>query len=643
MPVIVRWLLRLGPANPIAVRLVQGGSRRRRHLYIRSIYLGALILTLLYLLLYNAGGGSLTYRAMAGAASGAFQFVAYLQIALICLLAPVFMAGAIAQEANPRTWDILLTTPMSASEIVLGNLLGRLFFILALLLASLPLFALTQYFGGVPGSSIFGSYAIAAGAALLVGALAIALSVSRLVGKRAVFAFYIGVVSYLAVTWAVDKFTRAGAGGGLGVHSVSYMTALNPFLALEALLNPSQYQRLPEGSQRGLGAWFLEKPVTTWCLLSGGLSVLLMAASTITVRAGGIAGLGGAGGRETGAAPWYRRMFGLSAKGSEHRAPRTVWTNPIAWREAAARNATFGRMLARWSFIGAGGLWGLALVLYFHFSAMSVDAFRVALLSTVVGELGVVVLVALNMSATAVAKEREDGTLDLLLTTPITPAAYLGGKVRGMIAYLIPLLAVPVGTLLVAGLYVGLAQSGLLARAAGVTTDVQLISAGGGWGGGGGGGGGVAGGTVRVPAVLPEAGIVLAIVSVPFLAFCCMIGLQSSLKSKGSISSVVSTVGIVGVIAGIVGLCAFQSGKEIQVVGPLLTSLSPATVAFAGVFPESGLSESLQAAGTLDGARVAMVIGALLSAGVFIAVVYGLRASMVHGFDMTVRRLAGTA
>ncbi len=630
MPVILRWFLRLGPSNPIAVRLVQGGSRRRRHLYIRAVYLGALILTLLYMLLYNAGGGTLTYRAMAGAASGAFQFVAYLQIALICLLAPVFMAGAIAQEANPKTWDILLTTPMSASQIVLGNLLGRLFFIIALLLASLPLFALTQYFGGVPGSSIFGSYAIAACAALLVGALAIALSVSRLVGKRAVFAFYIGVVSYLAITWAVDKFARAGG----GVVGVSYMTALNPFLALEALLNPSQYPRAPEGSQRGLAAWFLEAPVTTWCLLSGGLSVLLMLASTITVRAGGIAGLGGAGGRGEGAAPWYRRILGLPARGAGHRAPKQVWNNPIAWREAASRNATLGRMVARWSFIGLGALSALALVLYFHFGPMSVDEFRVAVLSAVLGELMVVVLVALNMSATAVAKEREDGTLDLLLTTPITPAAYLGGKVRGMIAYLLPLLGVPVGTLLLAGLYVGSVTGGLIARSGGggiVTHNAPIASA------------GMPNATLAVPAVLPEAGIVLAIVAVPFLAFCCMVGLQSSLKSKGSIGSVVGTVGIVGVVGGIISLCAWQSGKEITLVGPLLTSLSPATVALAGVYSESALAESVQSSGSLDGARVAMLIGALLSAGVFIAVVYGLRASMVHNFDMTVRRLAGTA
>ena len=95
MPVILRWLLRLGPLNPIAVRLVQGGSRRRRHLYIRALYLGVLILTLLYLLMANVGG-TVNTRALAAAAASSFEKASYFQIALICLLAPVFMAGAIA-------------------------------------------------------------------------------------------------------------------------------------------------------------------------------------------------------------------------------------------------------------------------------------------------------------------------------------------------------------------------------------------------------------------------------------------------------------------------------------------------------------------------------------------------------------------
>src|SRR3954464_6516989 len=193
MPVFLRWFLRLGPTNPIAVRLVQNGSRRTKHMYIRATYLAVLVVVLLWSMMLTAGDGEMSMRKLASAGAVSFTRIAYLQIFLICILAPVFMGGAIAQEANPRTWEVLLTTPMPAAEIVLGNLFGRLFFVLALLTASMPLFALTQYFGGVPGHAILASYLVAGSTALLVGALAIALSVSRLVGKRAFFVFYVAI------------------------------------------------------------------------------------------------------------------------------------------------------------------------------------------------------------------------------------------------------------------------------------------------------------------------------------------------------------------------------------------------------------------------------------------------------------------
>lgn len=640
MPVFLRWLLRLGPINPITVRLVQGGSRRVRHFYIRSVYLGALIIALLYALLVSVAG-DLDSRSLAASAAQSFEWVAYLQIGLITLLAPVFMAGAIAQEANPRTWDILLTTPLSAGEIVLGNLLGRLFFILALLFSSLPLFALTQYFGGVPGRTIFASYLIAASAAALVGALAIALSVSRLVGKRAVFAFYVSVVSFIAVTFAADRLT----GGG---RVVTYFTALNPFLCLNALLDSTGYQRYAEGSTTGLGPWFLEQPVTTFCVLSLGLSALLMVVSTFTVRLGGIAiaagmSTGGGGGGEGGSAtaPWYRRMFGLGPTGARSRRARSVWHNPIAWREAAARNATFGRMVARWSFITIGGLFGLGLVVYYHGGGLSNTMFRSILLYAITGELAVLTLVALNMSATAVAKEREDGTLDLLLTTPITPGQYLSGKLRGMITYLLPLLAVPVGTLLLAGLYVALAQGGLLTPGApppagappgtsGVMVAYVPPTVG-------------AAKTILLPVLLPESAIPVGLVSVAFLAFVVMVGMHWSLKSKGSLGAVVATVGVVGAVAGIVGLCAFNAASGVEVIGPVLGALSPASALYCSISPESAMAESINQNYGTAGARTALLIGSGVAAGIYLAMVYGLRSSMVHNFDMTVRRLAGTA
>ncbi len=611
MPVFLRWLLRLGPLNPIAVRLVQNGSRRTRHMYVRSAYLAVLIIVLLWSLLLQGGRSTLSYRELAEAGASSFTAIAYLQIGLICVIAPVFMAGAIAQEASPRTWEVLLTTPLGAAEIVLGNLFGRLFFIIALLLASLPLFALVQYFGGVPGESIFASYLISGCAAVLVGTIAIALAVSRLAGRRAVFAFYVSVVSYLAITMAIDSLLRARSGN----PSVTHMTVINPFLALHALLNPSSYPRADEA-----GPWALQHPVRAWCYLSLGVSGFLMLASTLTVRTGGLATLAG---RKSGGVPWYRRMFGLGAKGAEHRPPRSVWSNPIAWREAAARNSTFGRILARWSFVVLGAALGISLIAAFHTGSFSPTDFQLALAYTLIGELVVISLVAINMSATAVSREREDGTLDLLLTTPITPGAYLSGKMRGLVAYLLPMLAVPLGTLALASIYV---LAGGLGREGGVTISSRVAG----------------GAPLNVPVLLPESALLAPLVVIPFITFCVVIGLQWSLKSKGTIASVIGAVGVVGVISGVVGLCAWKSGTGVPMLGGVLASASPATLVFASIRPADALLETVASSGSgLAGARVALVIGAALSAAAYAVAVYGIHTSMVKNFDFTVRKLAG--
>lgn len=626
MPVFLRWLLRLGPANPIAVRLVQNGSRRSRHMYIRSAYLALLVLVMLWaLLVQTGGGGTASFRTLAEAGASTFTYVAYLQIFLICVLSPVFMAGAIAQEASPRTWEVLLTTPLGRLQIVLGNLLGRLFFVLALLFASLPLFALTQYFGGVPGASIFASYLVAAAAALLVGAIAIALAVSRIAGRRAVFTFYVAVVTYLGVTYGLDAWLRTrGMGVGPLGNGVTWLTGLNPFLALDALLNPTTYPSADHGTLSAPAAFMLEAPVRAWITLSGLLSVALIAASTLTVRTGGLAKRT----MERKKLPWYRRMLGLSGgaiteDGQAFRPPRHVWHNPIAWREAAARNATLGRILARWSFIVLGLALAFVLVVAYDTSAITADDYRLALLVIVMVELAVTTLVAINMSATAISREREDGTLDLLLTTPVTPAEYLGGKLRGLVAYLLPMIAVPVGTMLLAGLH---------AAVGGVSQpDNAQVPAGPALSG------------LMVPVVLPEAGIILALSAAPFMALCVMIGLHWSLKSKGAIASVVGAVIVAGLVAAVVGGCGYNAGRSIPAVGPALLGISPFAAGLGLVQPVDAMYDTVVNGGGLLTARGGLLIGAAASAGAHLAAVWALNSQMVRRFDMTVRKLAGTA
>lgn len=615
---ISRWILTLLPLNPICVRLVQSGSRRLRHLYIRSAYLGVLIVVLLILLM-QSNAAVQNYRDLAAAGASAFQWVAYLQLGLICILTPVFMAGAIAQESNPKNWDVLLTTPLSTPQIILGNLFGRLFFVLALLLCSLPLFAITQYFGGVPGRAVLLSYLVSGAAALLVGAIAIALAVNRLAGRRAVFTFYAAVVSYIGVTIAIDLALRPGSPAGPG--GVTILTPLNPFLSLQALIQPSSYP-LPDAialeDMGVLGRLWYGSPVGMWCWLSIGLSFAMCFVSSFTLRQVGA----------NQGVPWYRRMFGLGASGADTRPAREVWHNPIAWREAAARANTLPKLLARWGFITLGAIWGIGITIAYHRGLLTHDGFRFTLLATYLTEFAVIVLIAINMSATAISREREDGTLDLLLTTPLSQAYYLNGKLRGLISYLAPLLAIPVGTMALAGLYVLFDGFG---RTDGVAVTGQIVST-------------ATRGTLTIdtPVVLPEVALTLPIVTVAFVAFAIIVGLQWSLMSRGTIASVVATVAIVGITGGIVGTCGWQAGTGISTVGPFLSAFTPPSLAYTSLNPLFALDASIRSDGDLVQARIGLMVGALVAAVAYALIVLAMKASMVKTFDSTTRRLAGT-
>jgi len=616
MPAFVNWLLRLIVTNPICMRLVQGGSKRVRHLYIRAGYLGVMIVFLLFILVQGVAGTGLSVRELASAGANMFQWVSYLQVGLICLLTPVFMAGAIAQEANPKTWDIMLTTPLNNLQIVLGNLFGRLFFIIALLVSSLPLFIVTQVFGGVPGESIFASYAIAGTSSLLVASIAITLSVTRTAGRRAVFIFYVAVVMYLFVTYLIDLLLREPIGAGTSKYLTTAVTPLNPFLALEVLLQSNTYvpHDLTGLSVSWLTRVWFAQPIGTFCWLCAGISFVLILFSTVRVRVIGA---------KVGQVPWYRRMLKLGARDSLERPARHVGANPIAWRESTARGKTLTAILARWTFAAAGIAVAFVLLGLYHQGTFAPDELQMAVVAVVTAEIVIITLAAVNMSATAVSKEREDGSLDIILTTPIQPGPYLAGKLRGLIQYLLPMMLVPVTTMIILAVYV-------MADGFGVEQGVTINPP----------NPGGTGNFENIPLVLPEGAIALPIMLAPFLAFCVMVGLQWSIKSKGTIGSVIAAFGVLAAVIGVLTICAFPAGQNLSVIGSAFTAFSPVNIVLAIVFPANFIHSAL--AQEVGAARVSLIVGAFIAAGVYAAIVYGMHTNMKRTFMMTVRRLAGT-
>jgi ABC-type Na+ efflux pump permease subunit len=231
----------------------------------------------------------------------------------------------------------------------------------------------------------------------------------------------------------------------------------------------------------------------------------------------------------------------------------------------------------------------------------------------------IVSLTAINLSGTAVSREREDGTLDLLLTTPIQPGPYLAGKLQGLVQYLLPMILVPFVTLGAASIYV-------LAGGFGTTQPLVVNAT-------------VGTATVPVPIVLPEAAIEVTVVLVAFVAFCVMVGLQWSIKSKGTIGSVIAAFGVVVLVGGTLGACGAVSGRSIPVVGAVITALSPVNLALAAISPETVLWGG---SADLAGARTGLAVGSVLAAAGYFGAVFGMHAAMKRTFMMTVRRLAGT-
>jgi len=625
----------------MVVRIVEGGSRRPSHLWARMGYLGAMVVVVLIGLLTGQGmGGEVGLGDLAKSGADLFWWISNAQVVFVCLLAPLFLATAIAQERASQTMDILLTTPLTNLQIVLGSLVGRLFFVLGLLLSGLPLFAVLLIFGGVPMQSVFISFAVAALTAITVGGAAVTLSVFRTGGRKAVFTFIIVVAAYLIGAHEFDRLFLQD----YFPKQTTWLTPIHPLLVLRSTMDTANYRPpMPEtlGEMPAIVRFYMSRPFATFAILSGVTTMVMMIASAVVLRhlgQGGTLGLG-----------WLKARLRISSavvtRGGEGDASmsvsgggggggwsaRVVWHNPVAWREARTRGGGMAGLIARWSFTVIGLAAGMALLLFYHFAALpdgsrsfnQLELFRKGLKVLLIVEVAVIVLVAIYMSAGSVSREREDGTLDLMLTTPVTPKQYIWGKLHGLVSFLSLMIVTPVLTVAMASVYAHLAHW-MQWPTAGATVGMPIQSS-----------------TSQrwTPLMLTEAPLLLLPMLVPFVALCVMVGMSWSLKARGALGAVIPAVAIIGVVSLVLGVCGLNAAKQIPIIGPTLNAFSPATSILMVVDPWQSIKGF---GGSRILSRVWLGVGAVIAGGGYCVIVYAMLLSMVRGFDHTVRKLSGT-
>ena len=594
------WLWHLVPANPILVRVVSGASRRVRHLWLRAGYLIIMLAVVLGVLWYHMAGQSASLSELAKGASQTFAWASTAQLLLMCFLAPVFTASAITQEKDAQTFNILLSTPLSNGQIVLGSLMSRLYFVIMLLIAGLPIFLMTMVYGGVTTRQIVESFALAASTAILTGALAIFVAMLGVGTRRTIFSFYLLIAFYLLAVYLLGQWKSTWvevAPANVMGRKMSWLTALHPFLSLDVALN-----RVSAPDPGLLGAYgalarralaYPSATYVTWTLLS---SVGLVLFSMFFVRRGSKVG-------EPTMWTTLAARLALVRSGTRTRQPRHVWSNPVAWREAKTRAAAGG--VVRWVVILAGVAASGAILLFYLQGTMLRGDVAEWLASLTILQFALALLIATNTAATSMTKEREAKTMDLLMSTPLTSKYILWGKLRGLVSFAAPLLVTPVAAIIVFA----------------VADAIRGAQPG---------------------AVWAESALEIGILMVIYTAFACVVGLRMSLISRTNMMAVMTSVGIIILASGILSVIGFAivdaSGGEF---GAFLAPSTPFTAIEYLVNPTALFDNSNSTTVGRD-ARSAAVFGSVIAALIWGFAAYRLYTGLVRDFDMTVRKQTGT-
>ena len=606
------WFWRLVPANPILVRVIFAGGRRTRHLWIRIGYLTVLAIAVVIGVIATQTGSS-SLSELAKEATKVFKYLSIIQLAMVCVLAPVFAAAAITQEKDSQTYNILLSTPLTNGQIVLGSLLSRLYFVLVLLLAGIPLFCIMMVYGGVTGDKIALSMLLAGATALLTGTLAITISVIKIGTGRTIFSFYLAIAIYLIAvyslssSWASIIPPEAASAPGR-IERMSWLAAFHPFLALWVILGQTPAPDFGAVAHYGFpGSYLLAYPHYSFMAMSVVISGILVVVSLAFVRRGA----------KLGETTWFSRMIhrGNAGRpvgvGELTRKPRRVKRNPIAWRESVTGAAAAGGAMVRYLIVGGGLCLALTRLLFSGTGRISPAETRLWLYGIVITELLITLFLATTTAATSMTREKESNTLELLLATPLTSGSIITGKIWGLVYAAGPMLLM---AYLTVGMFIAFDGAALFL-----------------------------GGSNRAFVVKPEAIITLPVLFVAFTAFACMVGLQSSIKSKKTIGAVFTSMGIVIGIFLLAGSCAYmmQNAGSMEEMTAAFMPLTPPWACFIAIDPESalgGINTPLSNAATISSCRIIAFVSSFCSAGIYFLVGWSMHRSMVRNFDMIIRK-----
>jgi ABC-type transport system involved in multi-copper enzyme maturation permease subunit len=344
-----------------------------------------------------------------------FITVVVTQLAVVLLVAPAATAGAVCVDKGRGTLHHAFVTDLTGREIIAGKLASRLAALVALMACGLPVLALSGLLGGIDLVAALGAYLVALGVGVLGSALALTFSVWARKPHQALLPTYAVLAVWTGFAPALIVFSQIGP-----------PPTWSELLWLAALSNPLCCAFAPEldPAANMLGAQAAFLGVTALFALE----LVIIAARNVRRVALGQA-----------SRPARAERPGFAARLLARLPEPSLEQNPVLWREWHRKRPT------RWT----GRLWTVytvaSLLVYLGAIALCglIPDWRLGeVLGFVNGSEVAIGLLLLSISAPlALAEERDRGSLDVIMTTPLSTPAIVWGKWWGTFA-VVPRLAI---------------------------------------------------------------------------------------------------------------------------------------------------------------------------------------------------------
>lgn len=400
----------------------------------------------------SGGGGALRLQKLQSTASILAAILGWFTYVLLLLVTPVFLATCVMEEVRLRTLPALLTTPLTASDIIFGKLLGRGVQILILALLPIPILLIARTLGGIPLAAIFSFSAIIFASVLEMAAVSIAISV---ISRRSASAIVLAYCAWIALN-AIPAIACAYI-----VHELHWFRASDAVmmaLAAPVAMGATTAQQLLGETVSGSNSLWIIASIYHFIV-----AVLIIFASVALMRRTMIREGAGFTGSTSESPKKKKKRTALPAAatavpdqsaesladvtqsviaplgeqviapvvapvgdepdlatGRLSTAARTVSDDPILWREL--RTPVFRRKWQRWVAIALGFL----LFLWISIGSVDEPTFATPMV------LGILLTIGLLQSAVlttaAISNERESKTWETLLTTPLSGGEILWSK-----------------------------------------------------------------------------------------------------------------------------------------------------------------------------------------------------------------------